>query len=70
MKSILSYRNNFRFLETADEYFDYWGAPGQGRFKISGLNLPDPVLEKIYHKNAERLFSHFRSLRAASKGAK
>jgi len=55
------YRNNFRFLETADEYFDYWGAPGQGRFEISGLALPDNVLEKIYHKNAERLFSQFRS---------
>src|SRR5215468_11033623 len=54
------YRNNFRFLETADEYFDYWGAPGQGRFEISGLALPDTVLEKIYHKNAERLFSQFR----------
>jgi len=54
------YRNNFRFLETADEYFDYWGAPGQGRFEISGLALPDPVLEKIYHKNAEKLFSQFR----------
>jgi len=54
------YRNNFRWLETADEYFDYWGAPGQGRFEISGLALPDQVLEKIYHKNAEKLFSQFR----------
>ena len=53
------YRNNFRFLETADEYFDYWGAPGQGRFEISGLALPDPILEKIYHTNAEKLFSQF-----------
>jgi len=53
------YRNNFRWLETADESFDYWGAPGQGRFAISGLALPDEVLEKIYHKNAERLFSPF-----------
>ena len=53
------YRNYFRWLETADEYFDYWDAPGQGRFKISGLALPDVVLEKIYHKNAERLFSQF-----------
>jgi len=64
------YRNNFRFLETADEYFDYWGAPGQGRFEISGLNLPDPVLEKIYHKNAERLFSQFKHPSAGNKGAK
>jgi len=53
------YRNNFRWLETADEYFDYWGAPGEGRFEIYGLALPDNVLKKIYHENAERLFSQF-----------
>jgi len=53
------YRNIFRWLETDDEYFDYWGAPGQGRFEISGLALPDEVLKKIYHENAERLFSRF-----------
>lgn len=29
-------------------------APRQGRFEISSLSLRDPVLEKIYHKNAER----------------
>jgi len=63
------YRNNFRFLETSDEYFDYWGAPGQGRFEISGLYLPDSVLEKVYHKNAELLFGQFKS-QAGSKGAK
>ena len=54
------YRNHFRWLETSDEYFDYWGAPGQGRWKISGMGLPDSVLEKIYHNNAERLFGKFR----------
>jgi uncharacterized protein len=63
------YRNNFRWLETGDEYFDYWGAPGQGRFEISGLALPDAVLEKIYHKNAERLFQQFHPSHAGSKGA-
>ena len=64
------YRNNFRWLETSDEYFDYWGAPGQGRFKITGLALPNEVLEKIYHKNAERLFSQFHpgSISAVPKG--
>ncbi len=64
------YRNNFRWLETGDEYFDYWGSPGQGRFTISGLALPDVVLEKIYHKNAERLFAQFHagSIRSANKG--
>jgi predicted TIM-barrel fold metal-dependent hydrolase len=49
------YRNWFRFLETADEYFDYWNAPGQGRWTISGLDLPRDVLEKVYAKNAERV---------------
>ena len=56
------YRNHFRWLETADEYFDYWGYPGQGRWKIYGMNLPDTVLEKIYHKNAERVFGQFRGI--------
>ena len=49
------YRNWFRFLETADESFDYWNAPGQGRWTISGLDLPRDVLEKVYAKNAERV---------------
>jgi uncharacterized protein len=49
------YRSYFRWLETADESFDYWGSPGQGRWKIYGLSLPDAVLEKVYHKNAERV---------------
>jgi uncharacterized protein len=53
------YRNNFRWLETSDEYFDYWGAPGEGRFRIYGLGLPDDVLKKIYHENAEHLFAQF-----------
>ena len=49
------YRSWFRFLETADEYFDYWRAPNQGRWKISGLDLPRDVLEKVYAKNADRV---------------
>jgi uncharacterized protein len=53
------YRNNFRWLETADESFDYWDAPGQGRWTISGLDLPDAVLEKIYHLNAEKIFAQY-----------
>jgi predicted TIM-barrel fold metal-dependent hydrolase len=61
------YRNHFRWMETADESFDYWGHPGQGRWEIYGLDLPDPVLEKIYHLNAEKMFSQFKGL---GKGAK
>lgn len=56
------YRNHFRWLETDDEYFDYFGYPGQGRWKIYGMALPDSVLEKIYHLNAEKLFSEYRGL--------
>ena len=59
------YRNHFRWLETADEYFDYWGSPGQGRWKIYGLDLPDPVLEKVYHLNAEKVFRQFKGAGAA-----
>jgi predicted TIM-barrel fold metal-dependent hydrolase len=54
------YRNHFRWLETADEYFDYWGYPAQGRWKIYGMQLPDSVLEKVYHRNAERIFAQFK----------
>jgi len=56
------YRNHFRWLETADEYFDYWGYPAQGRWKIYGLQLPDQVLEKVYHLNAEGIFRQFRGM--------
>jgi predicted TIM-barrel fold metal-dependent hydrolase len=48
------YRIYYRFLETDDEYFDYGadGIPGQGRWCIYGLFLPDDVLEKVYRLNA------------------
>lgn len=60
------YRNYFRWLETGDDYFDYWGYPGQGRWKIYGLGLPDAVLEKVYHLNAERIFAQFKGAPAES----
>jgi len=59
------YRNHFRWLETSDEYFDYWGYPGQGRWKIYGMELPDAVLEKVYHSNAKRMFGQFRGVAPA-----
>jgi predicted TIM-barrel fold metal-dependent hydrolase len=52
------YQTHFRFLETADEYFDYQAGaaiPPQGRWKIYGLFLPDEVLRSVYHENAQRL---------------
>jgi predicted TIM-barrel fold metal-dependent hydrolase len=50
------YRLYFRFLETADEYFDYPShASRQGRWQIYGVFLPDDVLRKVYRENALRL---------------
>jgi len=60
------YRSYFRWLETADEYFPYSGWPGQGRWYISGLDLPAPVLEKVYSGNAERVLAGFDKRRAAA----
>jgi len=53
----LLYEIYYRFLETEDEYFDYAPAriPPQGRWKIYGLGLPEGILKKVYHQNAERL---------------
>jgi predicted TIM-barrel fold metal-dependent hydrolase len=51
------YRIYYRFLETADEYFDYAPAPTppQGRWRIYGLQLPESILKKVYSGNAARL---------------
>lgn len=51
------YEIYFRFLETDDEYFDYAPAavPPQGRWRISGVDLPDEILRKVYNQNAARL---------------
>jgi predicted TIM-barrel fold metal-dependent hydrolase len=54
------YRSHFRWLETEDEAFEYWDYPWLGRWKISGMGLPDAVLEKVYHLNAEKMFSQFK----------
>ena len=56
------YANYFRWLETPDEYFQYAGYPGQGRWEIYGMELPDNVLEKVYNKNAEKIFAQFKGL--------
>jgi predicted TIM-barrel fold metal-dependent hydrolase len=51
------YEIYYRFLETDDEYFDYAPAkvPPQGRWRIYGIQLPDAILQKVYHDNAARL---------------
>ena len=52
------YRLHWRFLETADEYFDYPShASRQGRWQIYGLHLPDDVLRKVYQENAKKILA-------------
>ncbi|HXM97349.1 MAG TPA: amidohydrolase family protein [Candidatus Dormibacteraeota bacterium] len=58
------YANYFRWLETADEYFPYSGYPGQGRWEIYGLALPDEILKKVYAENAERIFAQYKGTAA------
>lgn len=47
----------WRFLETADDAFDYSekSPPPQGLWQIHGLELPEDVLRKIYYLNAAKL---------------
>lgn len=58
LPEIEMYRLYYRFLETADEYFEYPShASRQGRWNIYGLYLPDEILRKIYRENALKLLS-------------
>ncbi|MCA9264105.1 MAG: amidohydrolase [Planctomycetales bacterium] len=51
-----AFRLYYRFLETDDEYFDTAESHHrQGFWMIYGIFLPDDVLAKVYHGNAERL---------------
>lgn len=59
--NVEAYRVYYRFLETDDEYIN--ADPShhrQGRWHIYGLYLPDEVLEKIYNKNALKIFEQFK----------
>ena len=51
------YEIYYRFLESADEYFDYAPAPcrRRGAGASTGWRFPDAILKKVYHDNAARL---------------
>jgi predicted TIM-barrel fold metal-dependent hydrolase len=44
----------WRVLETKDDYFDYY-RDYHAFWKLYGIDLPDPVLKKVYFANAARL---------------
>lgn len=52
-----AYGIHFRFLESADEDFEYGATPvpRQGRWRISGIDVPDDVLRLLYRENALRV---------------
>jgi predicted TIM-barrel fold metal-dependent hydrolase len=54
---IEEYRRYLRFLATDDENFPYSDSnpPGAGRWRISGIDLPDEILTRVTRTNAERL---------------
>jgi predicted TIM-barrel fold metal-dependent hydrolase len=58
-----TYELHWRFLETADEHFAYTADPEdpwpQGRWRISGLDLPAEQLAAVYAGNAARIFPQF-----------
>lgn len=62
-----AYRVYYRFLETKDEYIDPTPSHHmQARWMIYGIHLPDPVLEKIYNKNAGRILGMFKVSKKAN----
>jgi hypothetical protein len=65
-----AFRIYYRFLETDDEYFNCAASHHlQGFWMIYGVFLPDEVLEKIYHTNAERILLEAPKTAAAAAGA-
>ncbi len=44
----------WRVFETADEYFDYY-RNYHAFWKLYGMELPEPVLKKVYYQNAVRI---------------
>ena len=52
------YQTIFRVLESNDEHF-YCPELGY-HWALSGFNLPDEVLKKLYHDNAERILTEYK----------
>jgi predicted TIM-barrel fold metal-dependent hydrolase len=61
LPEVKMYRLYYRFLETADQYFEYPShASRQGRWNIYGIFLPKDVLRKVYRENALKLLPGLR----------
>jgi predicted TIM-barrel fold metal-dependent hydrolase len=51
------FAKEWRWLETADRDWPHM-TPIQGDWNISSINLPEPVLRKVYFDNARKLLAH------------
>jgi predicted TIM-barrel fold metal-dependent hydrolase len=60
------FQSTWRYFETRDRHFES-PTPIQGRWKIDGVGLPEPVLRKIYFENAARLLKWKPPTRAAAR---
>lgn len=54
------YHTYLRLFETADEYFPYFRRR-HAFWRLYGLDLPDPVLRKLYSENARRVIPALRA---------
>ncbi len=54
----------WRYFETKDKQFES-PTPIQGRWKIDGVGLPEPILRKVYFENAARILKWKPPLKAA-----
>lgn len=55
------YRIHWRWFESADEYFDVAKTHHlQALWRVYGVFLPDEVLEKLYNRNALKIFPHLK----------
>jgi hypothetical protein len=48
------YEAHFRFFESAERQIDH-PTPSQGDWKVDAIDLPPPVLRKLYYDNADKL---------------
>lgn len=49
------YDLHWRFFETDERQIEYPFYPGQGRWLVNGIDLPEGVLEKLYARNVQKL---------------
>ncbi len=50
------YRKHYKYFETVSVQMEHM-TPVQGDWKIDAIDLPEPVLEKLYYKNAEKVLN-------------